>query len=77
MRTHYKNGDELDRSNGGCDQCEAAMINGVFCHETGCPNSWKDQAKACFECGCDFYPTSRFERVCEDCTRSMNEEFDV
>ena len=28
-----------------CDQCEAAMINGVFCHETGCPNSrktWED-----------------------------------
>ena len=24
-----------------CDQCEAAMINGVFCHETGCPNSKK------------------------------------
>lgn len=25
----------------GCDQCEASMINGVFCHETGCPNSRK------------------------------------
>jgi hypothetical protein len=24
-----------------CEQCEAAMINGVFCHETGCPNSKK------------------------------------
>jgi hypothetical protein len=24
-----------------CDQCEALMINGVFCHETGCPNSKK------------------------------------
>lgn len=24
-----------------CDQCEALMINGVFCHETGCPNSGK------------------------------------
>jgi hypothetical protein len=24
-----------------CDQCEAAMINGVFCHETGCPNTHK------------------------------------
>ncbi len=24
-----------------CDQCEALMINGVFCHETGCPNSRK------------------------------------
>jgi energy-coupling factor transporter ATP-binding protein EcfA2 len=25
----------------GCDQCEATMINGVFCHEHGCPNSRK------------------------------------
>lgn len=24
-----------------CDQCEAAMINGVFCHEIGCPNARK------------------------------------
>ena len=22
-----------------CNQCEAAMINGVFCHEMGCPNT--------------------------------------
>lgn len=22
----------------GCSQCEAAVINGVACHETGCPN---------------------------------------
>jgi hypothetical protein len=43
-----------------CNQCEAAMINGVFCHETGCPNSrktfengeWVKYVK-CFECGCD------------------------
>ena len=24
-----------------CNQCEAAMINGLFCHELGCPNTWK------------------------------------
>jgi hypothetical protein len=24
-----------------CDQCEAARINGIFCHETGCPNQKK------------------------------------
>ena len=24
-----------------CDQCVAAMINGVFCHESGCPNMCK------------------------------------
>lgn len=21
-----------------CNQCEALVINGVYCHETGCPN---------------------------------------
>lgn len=25
-----------------CDQCVSAYINGVFCHETGCPNTFKD-----------------------------------
>lgn len=44
-----------------CNQCEALMINGAFCHETGCPNTrsrfdaesgeWIKQRK-CFECGC-------------------------
>lgn len=43
-----------------CDQCEALMINGVFCHETGCPNmhSRYDPAEdrwiktyECRECG--------------------------
>lgn len=24
-----------------CDQCVALVINGVFCHEHGCPNSRK------------------------------------
>lgn len=44
-----------------CDQCEMVSINGVACHELGCPNvhsrwdsdsgSWIKQ-RACFECGC-------------------------
>jgi hypothetical protein len=43
-----------------CDQCEALLINGVFCHETGCPNSRKTWIEDrgewvlfvdCFECG--------------------------
>lgn len=43
-----------------CNQCEALMINGVFCHETGCPNmrsrfdeetgEWVRQY-VCGECG--------------------------
>lgn len=44
-----------------CDSCQALMIQGIFCHETGCPNvnarydvesgEWVKQRK-CFECGC-------------------------
>jgi hypothetical protein len=44
-----------------CDQCQMLSINGVPCHETGCPNShsrydadsdtWIKQ-RECFECGC-------------------------
>lgn len=45
-----------------CDQCEALMINGVFCHEHGCPNSCKTWVEdredwvrfvECRECGCE------------------------
>ncbi len=45
-----------------CDQCEQLRINGVVCHEIGCPNmgrTWDEDReqwikyRACFECGCD------------------------
>lgn len=43
-----------------CDQCQWARINGVFCHETGCPNQgkiWEDgewvKYHECYICGCD------------------------
>ena len=45
-----------------CDQCEALVINGVYCHETGCPNSrktWIEDRQAwilflpCSACGSD------------------------
>jgi len=32
-----------------CNQCEFLFINGVGCHETGCPNS--KSAPTCFRCG--------------------------
>ena len=28
----------------GCSQCEALAINGIACHETGCPNMVRDDA---------------------------------
>jgi hypothetical protein len=30
---------EIWSSHMQCNQCEALVINGTFCHETGCPNT--------------------------------------
>ena len=30
-----------EENDNSCDQCVATMINGTFCHETGCPNQRK------------------------------------
>ena len=45
----------------GCSQCAALAINGVACHETGCPN----QTHECK--GCDTTLTKRQGAYCEDC----------
>ena len=43
-----------------CDQCEMLAINGIACHERGCPNMgarWDGEAwiaqRTCFICGCE------------------------
>jgi hypothetical protein len=50
-----------------CQSCATLTINGLPCHETGCPDAWRDQTRECFECGCDFEPESRHERLCPGC----------
>jgi hypothetical protein len=59
-----------------CNQCEFLFVNGLGCHETGCPDAWKSRSKSCFECGCNFSPETRFESVCFDCLNPIefNEE---
>ncbi len=37
-----------------CQSCEVMVINGVLCHETGCPDSWKDYKRECKWCGREF-----------------------
>ena len=43
-----------------CSQCAALAINGVPCHETGCPN----QRHECHGCNAT---VPRGVRYCEDC----------
>ena len=37
-----------------CDSCEALMINGVYCHETGCPKAPIGCKRECKWCGAEF-----------------------
>jgi hypothetical protein len=52
-----------------CDSCELIRINGVVCHEIGCPDKWKSETRECFECGFDFTPLTRWQSICPDCQR--------
>ena len=52
----------------GCESCQAVMINGVYCHETGCPDAWKNTTFNCEDvyydrpCGdVDYDPSDRNE----------------
>lgn len=62
-RTRYKNGDEIHLAC-GCNDCSPSRINGVICHEAGCPSAWKDSAWECIECNARFYSPNRHQRTC-------------
>ena len=47
-----------------CNSCEVMRINGVLCHEIGCPDAWKDYTKECKWCGQDFQPESEHQECC-------------
>jgi hypothetical protein len=47
-----------------CNSCDAVYINGVFCHEQGCPDAWIDQVRECVECGYEFIPENKDQTCC-------------
>ena len=56
-----------------CNSCEVLFINGVKCHETGCPEAYKDQIKECAWCGAEFTPEVKYQNCCsEDCYLNYN-----
>lgn len=48
-----------------CNSCVAMTVNGVLCHEHGCPNAWK-AVRECAECGSPFVPENRFQECCDE-----------
>lgn len=49
-----------------CSSCQLVRINGLVCHETGCPEAYKDERRMCKNCGSTFTPTVRQQRMCDD-----------
>lgn len=49
-----------------CDSCVATMIQGVYCHEQGCPEAWRDQTYECKFCGEAFKSKNQHTILCCD-----------
>lgn len=49
-----------------CDSCQLVRINGVICHETGCPAAWRSERRECRWCGQTFTPDERRQTCCDD-----------
>jgi hypothetical protein len=68
LRTRYRNGDEIHLAC-GCNSCSPSRINGVLCHEAGCPDAWRDYRKTCVFCNRPFYaPGNRKACLCHTCS---------
>jgi len=61
-----------------CNSCEALMINGVYCHETGCPDSHLSADNEPYEieckwCGTLFTPYEKGQYCCDSaCLKCYN-----
>jgi len=56
-----------------CQSCEVVRINGILCHETGCPDAWEDYTRECPWCGQEFAPEDREQSFCDDsCAAAYN-----
>jgi len=49
-----------------CDSCNVMIINGVVCHEAGCPDAWRDEERECQWCGQKFIPEDKHQRCCSE-----------
>jgi len=58
---------------GQCPSCEVLRIQGMRCHETSCPNAWREERRECLWCGSEFVPEERWQAYCDyDCFAADN-----
>ncbi len=59
-----------------CTQCELVHINGIPCHETGCPISYQDTIRECNWCGVNFNPSDQHQTECSHTCQVLYAGFD-
>lgn len=60
-----------------CQSCEVVNINGMNCHETGCPDAWESEQRECRECGRQFTPADPGQRECDGACYAAFHGFDT
>jgi len=65
----------------GCSSCSPSIINGHFCHEQGCPDSWMDENGVdypieCKECGREFYPHLKYVKFCSSLCENIYQGYE-
>ncbi len=48
-----------------CQSCEALTINGLYCHEHGCPDAWMGTSGECEHCGSKYKLEDREQQFCD------------
>lgn len=55
-----------------CPSCQLARINGIVCHETGCPDRHLFTRQECCWCGSTFRPARVGQQCCSaSCRRAF------
>lgn len=49
-----------------CNSCAILYVNGIRCHETGCPEAFRDTLVECRWCGSAFVPEEKGQLYCSD-----------
>ena len=47
-----------------CPSCDAAVVNGTYCHEAGCQDGHLFVTRGCPWCGQSFKPETRSQEHC-------------
>lgn len=73
MSPHPDEDKDMEYVSVRCDSCAAVAVNGLGCHEQGCPDSWlipdgsgRAYPRSCRWCGSAFEPEHREQRFCDD-----------